>query len=158
GIVRIRIVEGVLSGIELHGNRWLRDSYIKSRIERWSGPPLNLGQMQQGLQLLRDNPNIRQVNAELKPGVAPGQSQLSLRVEDQQPFHLGLEADNQRPPTVGAEEIWVVMADQNLTGNGDPLNFRYGIANAGADGLELSGADNLEGDYLLPITRYDTTL
>src|SRR5262249_22626830 len=86
------------------------------------------------------------------------QSQLDLRVVDQQPFHFGVQADNERPPTVGAEQIWAIASDQNLTGNSDPLNIKYGIANATADGLEVSGIDNLEGDYTLPITRYDTTL
>jgi hemolysin activation/secretion protein len=158
GIVRIQIVEGVLSKIELHGNRWLRDGYIKSRVERWAGPPLNLNEAQEGLQLLRQNPNVQQINAELKPGVAPGQSELDLRVADRQPFHFGLQADNQRPPTVGAEEIWALASDENLTGNSDPLSIKYGIANATAQGFDFSGADNMEGSYILPITRFDTTL
>lgn len=158
GIVRIKIIEGVLSEINLHGNRWLRDSYIKSRVERWNGPPLNLKDAQQGLQLLRENPNVERINAELKPGVAPGQSQLDLRVVDRQPFHFGLQADNERPPTVGAEEIWAIASDENLTGNSDPLRIQYGIANATAQGLDFSGVDNMEGSYVLPITRNDTTL
>jgi hemolysin activation/secretion protein len=158
GIILIRIVEGVLSGIELHGNKWLRDGYIKSRLQRWSTQPLNLNELQEGLQLLRQNSNVQQVNAELKPGNAPGQSLLDLRVEDQQPFRLGLQIDNQRPPSVGAVQMWLLASDLNLTGHSDPLDFRYGIANSGARGLELSGADNLEGSYLLPLTRFDTTL
>lgn len=158
GIVRIKIVEGVLSDIKLSGNRWLRDSYITNRVERWSGPPLNMNEAQEGLQLLRQNPNVQQITAELKPGIAPGQSELDLRVVDQQPFHFGLQADNQRPPTVGAEEIWALASDENLTGNSDPLRIQYGIANATANGFDFSGVDNLEGSYLLPITRFDTTL
>ncbi len=158
GIIRIQIVEGVLSGIELHGNKWLHDRYIKSRLERWSGPPLNLVELQQGLQLLRQNPNVKQINAELKPGTAPGESRLDVQVTDQQPFRLGIQVDNQRPPSVGAEQIWLVASDLNLTGFGDQLDFKYGIANAGADGMEFSGADNIEARYVLPLTRYDTTL
>jgi hemolysin activation/secretion protein len=158
GIILIRIVEGVLSETELHGNKWLRDGYIKSRLQRWSTQPLNLNKLQEGLQLLRQNSNVRQVNAELKPGNAPGQSLLDLRVEDQQPFRLGLQIDNQRPPSVGAVQIWLLASDLNLTGHSDPLELRYGIANSGAHGLEFSGADNMEGSYLLPLTRFDTTL
>ena len=158
GIIIIRIVEGVLSGTELHGNKWLRDGYINGSLQRWSTPPLNLNKLQEGLQLLRQNPNVRQVNAELKPGNAPGQSLLDLRVEDQQPFRLGLQIDNQRPPSVGAEEISLLASDLNLTGHSDPLELRYGIANSGAHGIEFSGADNMEGSYLLPFTRFDTSL
>jgi hemolysin activation/secretion protein len=158
GIVRIQIVEGVLTGIELSGNHWLRDRYINSRLQRWSAPPLNLNQLQEGLQLLRQNPNVRQINAELKPGTAPGEAVLDVRVKDQQPFQFGIQADNQRPPSVGAEQIWLLASDQNLTGNSDRLDLRYGIANADTHGMEFSGVDNLDGSYVLPLTRYDTTV
>jgi hemolysin activation/secretion protein len=158
GVVLIRIIEGKLSTIELHGNKWLRDSYIDSRVTRWSRPPLNLNEMKEGLQLLRENPNVRQVNAELKPGAAPGESVLDLRVVDQQPFRVGFQADNQRPPSVGSEEIWLLASDLNLTGHGDILDLRYGIANSTSDGMEFSGADNLAGSYTLPLNRYDTTV
>src|SRR4029077_12499821 len=50
GVVTIRIVEGVLSGIEIHGNEWLRDGFIRGRVRRWSTPPLNLNKLQEGLQ------------------------------------------------------------------------------------------------------------
>jgi hemolysin activation/secretion protein len=159
GIVRIRIVEGVLTGIELSGNRWLRDDYLKSRLQRGAGPPLNLNELQDGLQLLRNNPNVRQINAELRPGTAPGEAVLDVRAVDQHPFQLGLQADNQRPPSVGAEQLWALISDQNLTGNSDRLDLKYGIATAGADDdVEFSGVDNLEGRYALPLNRYDTTL
>jgi hemolysin activation/secretion protein len=157
GIIVIRIVEGVLSGIELRGNKWLRDSYLTGRLRRWSTPPLNLNRLQEGLHLLRQNPNVEQINAELKPGTAPGDSTLDLRVQDRQPFRLGLQVDNQRPPSVGAYQIWLLTSDLNLTGHSDPLDFKYGIANAGENGPEFSGADNMEGSYFLPLTRFDTT-
>src|ERR1041385_6206754 len=57
GIIRIRIIEGRLTGTELRGNRWLRDGYIKGELRRRSSEPLNLYKMQEGLQLLRENPN-----------------------------------------------------------------------------------------------------
>ena len=158
GVIRLRIIEGELSKIQLTGNKWLRDSFITNRVARWSGPPLNMAELQEGLQLLRENPNVEQINAELQPGTAPGESVLNLKVTDQQPFRLGLQVDNQRPPSVGAYQIWLQMADVNLTGHSDPLVFNYGIANAGENGPEFSGVDNLEGSYMLPFTPIDTTI
>ncbi|HTL17140.1 MAG TPA: POTRA domain-containing protein, partial [Patescibacteria group bacterium] len=158
GIVLIRIVEGRLSGIELHGNHWLRDSFITNRLARSAGPPLNLNELQDGLQLLRQNPNVKQVNAELKPGTVPGESRLDLRVTDEQPFRLGLQVDDERPPSVGAYQIWALASDLNLTGHSDPLDLRYGIADAGEKGAEFSGIDNMEGSYLIPVTRFNTAL
>jgi hemolysin activation/secretion protein len=159
GIIRLQVVEGVLTGIELSGNHWLRDSYITNRLQRWSTPPLNLNKLQEGLQLLRQNPNVEQINAELKPGTAPGEAMLDIRVTDKHPFRLGLQADNQRPPSVGAEQLWALTSVENLTGNSDRLDLKYGIANTVADDdVEFSGMDNLAGSYVLPLTRYDTTI
>jgi hemolysin activation/secretion protein len=158
GVILIRIVEGTLSTIEMHTNRWLRDDYITSRLRRWSGPPLNMNDLKEGLQILRQNPNVKQIKAELKPGAAPGEGILDMRVTDEQPFRLGLEIDNHRPPSDGSEEISLVAADLNLTGHSDPLDLKYGIANSGADqGWGFSGLDNIEGSYTLPLNRYDTT-
>lgn len=158
GVVRMQIVEGRLSEVQIRGNQWLSDRYIDSRVRRWAEPPLNLRDLQDGLQILRQNPNVQQVNAELKPGLAPGDSELDLKVVDRHPFRAGLQIDNQRPPSVGAEELSLTLADLNLTGHSDPLDFRYGIVTWGKGGADLSGPDNLEGSYMLPFTRYDTAL
>lgn len=158
GIVTMRIVEGHISRIEVRGNHWLRDGFITNRLDRWDGPPLNINTLTEGLQLLRQNPNVRQINGELKPGAAPGEGVLDARVVDEQPFRIGLQADNHRPPSVGAEEISLLLADLNLTGNSDALNLRYGIADSGHDGFGFSGFDNVEASYALPLNRYDTTL
>jgi hemolysin activation/secretion protein len=156
GVVRITIVEGVLTKTELHGNRWLRDGYIERQLGRWSGEPLNMNDLQEGLQLLRQNPNIERINAELKPGANAGEGVLDLRIQDRHPFRVGMQIDNQRPPSVGEEELWLTSADLNLTGNSDPLYVRYGLLNGTADGVELSEADNLEVGYSFPVTSLTT--
>jgi hemolysin activation/secretion protein len=158
GIVTMRIIEGHLSKIEVHGNRWLRDGFVTKRLAPWDGPPLNINTLSEGLQLLRQNPNVRQINAELKPGAAPGEGILDARVVDELPFRVGLQADNHRPPSVGAEEISLLLGDLNLTGHSDALNLRYGIADSRAGGFDFSGFDNFEAGYSLPLNRYDTTL
>jgi hemolysin activation/secretion protein len=159
GVIKIKVVEGEITKIEVHDNKWLTDGYLKSQLRRWSTAPANLNRMKEGLQLLRQNPNITQINAELAPGATPGQSILDVRVQDQQPFRFALDIDNYRPPSVGAEEITLRAADLNLTGHSDVLEFNYGIANSGADdGWGFSGADDLGGSYTLPIGPRNTTL
>lgn len=158
GVVVIRVVEGVLSGIELRGNRWLRESYLVPRIERWAGPPLNLEELKEGLQILRQNGNVQRINAELKPGNAPGEAILDVHVEDRQPFRAGVQFDNERPPSVGENQIWLLGSDVNLTGHSDVLDVRYGMVQGAIDDLEWSGMDNVEASYLVPVTRYDTTV
>lgn len=158
GIVTMRVVEGRLSEIHVTGNRWLRESYIKPRLKLWAGPPLNVNSLQEGLQLLRQDPNVRQVNAELQPGPLPGDSRLQVRVLDEQPFRLGIQVDNERPPSVGADEIVLLAGDRNLTGHSDPLDVSYGIAHDGSDGFVFSALNNASLQYTLPLTVLDTAL
>jgi hemolysin activation/secretion protein len=158
GVVIIRIIEGTLSAMKITGNKWLRESYIRDRLQKWSGPPLNMNDLKEGLQLLRQNPNIAQVNAELRPDVGPGASILDIHIKDENPFRLGLQADNDRPPSVGAEEILLVAGDANLTGHSDPLDVSYGIAEGGNHGFKFSDFNDASASYLVPLTVYDTTL
>jgi hemolysin activation/secretion protein len=159
GVITFQIVEGTLSEIKITGdNRRLRDGYVEGRLRLRAGAPLNINELKEGLLLLRQNPNVKQVNAELRPGTKAGESYLDVHLQEQQPFRLGLEVDNHRPPSVGAEEIVLRGADYNLTGNSDLLEFRYGIAHNGADGFEFSGAKDESGSYTLPFTARDTTI
>jgi hemolysin activation/secretion protein len=157
GVVVLRIIEGQLTGVNMTGNHWLRDSYIRERLQTRVGSPLNVDRLRDGLQLLRDNPNVEQVNAELRPGALPGESWLDLRLHEQQPFRVGLQVDNERPPSVGSGEILLVAADRNLTGHSDPVDVTYGIAEGGNHGFKFSDFSNVAGSYAVPLTPYDTT-
>lgn len=158
GVITIRVIEGTLSEINVTGNHWLRGHYLREWLGAWAGPPLNANRLREGLELLRQNPNVQQVNAELQPGALPGDSHLLVRVLDEQPYRVGLQVDNARPPSVGAEEISLMAGDRNLTGHSDALDLSYGIAHDGPDGFMFSKLDNVGGGYTLPITVRDTTL
>jgi hemolysin activation/secretion protein len=159
GVITFQIVEGVLSDITISGKgRHLRDSYLKGRLQHWAGRPLNLNDLKDGLLLLRQNPNVTQVNAELRPGTKAGESDLDVYLQEDVPYRLGIQIDNQRPPSVGAEEITTFGADYDVTGNNDLLEFSYGIAHNGTDGFEFSGAKDEAGSYTIPFTVWDTTL
>ena len=158
-IITVRIVEGRLSGIKLTGNFWFRSWWVRNEIRRFAGRPLNFNKLKEGLQLLRQNPLIARVNAELKPGGVPGESSLDLDIKDTQPFRFSLQFSNKRPPSDGAEILEAQFADLNLTGHNDPLQINYGIAHTTrGNGFDFSGLDNIEGTYAFPITPWATTL
>jgi hemolysin activation/secretion protein len=158
GVITFQIIEGVLTEIAVESNRWLRTSYLEGRIERYAHSPVNLVKLQEGLQILRQNPNIQQINAELKPGVKPGESILDVRVKDAQPFRFATEVANDRPPSVGAYEVRALASHMNLTGHSDVLTARYGIAHWSEEEAEWSEFDNVSGSYTLPVNSYDTSL
>jgi len=162
GIIVFQLVEGRLTGVNLKGNFWFRPWWLRNEIRRGAGRPLNFNKLKEALQLLRQNPTISQVNAELRPGGVPGESILDIDIKDTQPFRFAIEFDNKRPPSVGAEIVQARFTDLNVTGHNDLLEIIYGIANSkGADSFEdfdFSGLDNISGTYVFPVTPWATTL
>jgi hemolysin activation/secretion protein len=158
GIIHFQIVEGKLTTVLITGNNWFQTWWLRNEMRQAAGDPLNFNRLKEGMQVLRENPTIAQVNAELQPGGAPGESQLKMEVKDTQPFRLSVEVNNYRPPSVGSTIAEAHLADLNLTGNNDPLLLTYGIATSTNEGFDLSGFDNVGADYRFPISPWRTTM
>ena len=150
GVITYQIIEGGLTAIEVEGTRWFRAGYFRRRLALRAGPPLNVSTLQEQIQFLLEDPRIRRLNAELKPGLKPGEGVLDVLVEERLPYKLFLEFNNYQSPAVGAERGLVTLEHQNLTGNGDILTLRYGKSE-GVDPL-------LDFKYSLPFTARDTTV
>ena len=150
GVVTYQIIEGALSAVDVEGNRWFRDSYFRKRFLLDAGPPLNVNALQRRLQLLLDDSRIQRLNAELKPGLKPGEGILDVRVEERTPYRLITEYNNYQSPAVGENRGLVTLWHENLTGNGDVFFGQYGRS----QGLNPL----LDFKYSFPFNAYDTTL
>jgi hemolysin activation/secretion protein len=149
GVIRLRIIEGELTSLEINGNQRLRPNYIRKRVLLGSGPPLNVNELQQQLQLLQENPLIDRINAALSPGARPGESKLDVSIAESRPYQVWLSLDNHRPPSVGATQGTISGEHLDLTGNGDALRGNYSLT----DGL-----NDYYIDYRLPVTAHDTVI
>ncbi len=158
GMIHFLIVEGKLTSVMVTGNHWFQTWWLRHEMRIAAGEPLNFNSLKEGMQVLRENPTIAQVNAELQPGGEPGESQLKMEVKDTQPFRFSVEINNYRPPSVGSTIAEAHLADLNLTGNNDPLLLTYGIATSTQDSYEFSGFDNAGADYRFPISPWRTTM
>lgn len=159
GVIKVQIVEGRLKEIELRGNYWYRSWWLRQQLRRAAGQPVNFNNLRIGLQLLRQNPTISRINAELKPGTQMGESLLEVAVKDEQPFRTGLVIANTRPPSVGEGLGELYFTDLNLTGHNDPLDLRWGLVRWTKDGaVNYAGFDNVSGTYEFPVTPWETTL
>lgn len=127
----------------------LRADYIRSRLALATGSPLNRPKLLEALQLLKLNPLIQDVRANLYPGTRPGQSLLDVDVVEARSFHATALLDNGRSPSIGSFRRQVQIDEANLTGLGDSLSVSY----ANTDG---SHAGNLL--YTLPINPRNGTL
>lgn len=159
--VTFLIIEGTLTDVHVvhqHKHRKLRDGYLKSRIELGVGVPLDMGLLQDPLLFLHRNPNIRRLNAELKPGLKPGEGHLQIEIEQNSPHQFGVEFANNRPPSVGEFQATTWYRDTNFLGFSDSLELRYGWLDRGIDEFEHEGFRNFSASYSLPVNRHDTTL
>jgi hemolysin activation/secretion protein len=150
GVVTYQIIEGGLTAVEVEGNRWFRSSYFQKRFFLDAGPPLNVNALQRRLQLLLEDSRIQRLNAELKPGLKPGEGILDVRVEERRPYRLLSEYNNYQSPSVGENRGLVSLWYDNVTGNGDVFFGQYGRSR-GLDPL-------LDFKYSFPVNAYDTTL
>ena len=159
GVIKFQIVEGQLTGIDLHGYFWYRKLWLRNQLHLAAGRPVNFNDLKVGLQLLRQNPTISRINAELKPGVKPGESILDVAVKDAQPFRGGFTISNSRPPSVSEGLGELYLTDLNLTGFNDPIDLRWGLVRWTKDGTaDYADFDNVSGSYEFPVSPWDTTL
>jgi hemolysin activation/secretion protein len=150
GVLTIHIVEGKLASVNVEGTKWFRSSYFEKRINLAGGPPLNVNALQERLQLLQTDPRVERLNADLRPALVRGESELDLRVKEANPFKAWLEFNNYLSPSVGAETGYVTLAHQNVLGFGDTLSLQYGRS-AGVHPI-------LNFLYSIPVTSRDTTV
>lgn len=147
GEVVLAIIEGRLSEILVAGNEKIRDRYIRSRLVLGADPPLNIRRLEERVQLLHQDPIVDRLNAVLAPGDHPGEAVLEAHVDEASPYVLGIRFDNHESPSVGGERGEIYGAHRNLTGWGDALRARVGLA---------EGLDDLSLSYDIPLTARDT--
>lgn len=151
GVVQIRVIEGTLQRIEVEGTRRLRRSYVRDRVGLGVGRPLNTAQLEDQLRLLRTNPLFENVEASLRAGAELGQSVLTVRVREANPFKPIVSFDNYSPPSVGSERVGVNLLYRNLSGLGDEIYASYYRSTTG-------GSNALDFAYRIPLNAMDGTL
>ena len=147
GKVRIDIVEGTLGTINVQGTKTLDPDFIRERLELGAGPPLNVKQLGERLQIIVQEPQIARINAELQPGDRPGEANLLANVEESRPHALNVVIDNHVVPSLGDVRGLVQGRIYNMTGWGDILN------------VEIESAEGLKdffGLYSRPFTPQGT--
>ena len=151
GIVRIEVVENGLSAeeIDVIGTKRLNPNYIRSRLVRAAGKPLNRNRLIEALRLLQIDPLIESISADLSAGVEPGKNRLEVKVKEQSPFNGEIAIDNHRSPSVGSMQRQSFLNWANLLGLGDVITAAY---------TNTDGSHTLDTQYKIPIAPDNTTL
>jgi len=150
GVVEIRIVEGRLTQIEIDGTIHFNKEYFSDRIALHAGPPLNIRDLEQELQILLRDPLVRSMNAQLVPGERPGEAVLRAQVAEQPRYDLAAVIDNKISPSLGEAKLNLLGSVHNLAGRGDTLGAEFGYAQGIPYDFKLR--------YRTPVTARDTAV
>ncbi len=146
-VLVLQVVEARLAEVIVEGNRWHRSRYLRNRLRAGVSTPVNVRELEQQLQLLLQEPSIRRVSGELRPGAQRGEDVLFLAVEENRPYGLGLRVANDTPPGIGSVRGRVDLEHRSLLGFADHLAARVDFT---------GGMNSQEVRYALPFTPYGT--
>ena len=149
GTVKIAVLEGTLEGINISGTQRLSENYISSRIAAAAGKPVNVERLLSALQLLRLDPAIANVSAELSAGIRPGTSLLDIEIQEADVFNVSTSFSNNRSPSVGSNQRTVGLNHGNLLGLGDRFSFEY---------ANTDGSNAFDFAYAVPLNAKNGTI
>ena len=137
GTIDVRVEEGQIEDIKIEGLKNLQANYVRSFIShtqrlKTSNPeleqsPLNIKDIEEELNLLKRDPSIENVEAELVRGTAPNLSVLLIEIEETSPYEAKLSFDNYRSPNVGEFQGTVETGYRNSIGVSDRAFAQYNL-------------------------------
>ena len=149
GTVKIAVLEGQLEEINVSGTQHLSSNYVSNRIKSAAGKPINVDSLLAALQLLRLDPLIDNVSAELSAGIRPGTSLLDIKIQEADVFNVSTSLNNSRSPSVGTNQRSIGINHGNLFGFGDRLNLEY---------ANTDGSDAFDIGYGVPFNSKNGTI
>ncbi|WP_373481197.1 ShlB/FhaC/HecB family hemolysin secretion/activation protein [Geminocystis sp.] len=148
----IQVNEGQIEAIEIEGASRL-ENYVRQRISLGTKTPLNSGNLEDQLRLLKTDPLIENIEASLKQGNSEKQSILVVKVTEANPFFATVGIDNYSPPSIGATQMTLAAGYGNVFGLGDSFSVSY------QPRLEdWAGTYNLDLGYTVPLNAMNGTL
>jgi len=130
------------------GAQGLDEAYVRDRLTAAFGRPLNAVDLERQFRLLAQDPAIRTLNADLRPGGRPGEASLAVSVYPQDRFDLDATAANNRAPSVGGEHLGLGGYARNALRPGDVLSGEIGVT---------QGLKDIALGYATPVFTPDTT-
>ena len=150
GVVEIAVLEGRVGKIDISRLRHYNADYLRRYVEpRSASRVFEAGDFERGLLTLNDLPGLS-VKSTLKPGVAPGTTDIVLDVDKDRLITGALDANNYGSPQTGYERFGVSLNLNNPLGLGDVVAFR-GLTSTVGGALWLARIS-----YAIPVNTLGT--
>lgn len=124
GIAKIYVLEGRVGNITIRGNRVYSSDLIRYYLSNAiRNNYFDYDNFVKAMMLINEFPDLH-AKAFIRPGSAPGTSDVEVSVADKPPIHAGIDYDNFGNRLVGRNRAGLEVWDGNLTGHGDLLDLR----------------------------------
>ncbi|MDF5737798.1 ShlB/FhaC/HecB family hemolysin secretion/activation protein [Nostoc sp. S13] len=146
-VITIQVVEGQLDKIEIIGGGRLHN-YIRQRLPS-TVEVVNEKNLLEALRLLRQDPLLESISAQLDNGSSVDRSILTVKVTERQSFTIETALDNSRSPATGSFQRLFEIKDANLLGIGDKLSVGY---------RNTDGSNTFSTSYSVPLNPQNSTI
>ena len=148
GVVEIRVIEGKRGKLIVEGNKWFSTTSIEKYFHTYRGEVLDMGELEKDVMRLNGSKDLS-VSSVLSPGEEHETVDVTLKAQENFPYHVSVGTDNQGTRLTGTYRRLVSMNTSNLTGNEDSLSFNGAYTN-------LSQGDYLS--YQTPVGTHGTKI
>ena len=153
GVATIKIIESKVGEMNIEGEKWTREWYLKHIIMGKAGlregDVFNAKNLQRAMKEINREDYVQvQTEVERKEG-GEEETAITLNVRDRFPLNFGVNYDDYGRRYTGEQRVSFVLGLDNLTGLGDKI---YGGA------IVSSGSNGWMAGYSLPVSSYGTRL
>lgn len=114
GVLRVRVIEGVIDRISLNDNSRISDRRrLGAAFPTRAGRLFRLQDIEQGMDQLNRAPSAAAA-AVMSPGEAPGRTALAIRTQDDQTWRAGVSLDNGGERATGRTRVQATLDKDNL--------------------------------------------
>lgn len=153
GVATIKIIESKVGEMNIEGEKWTREWYLKHIIMGKAGlregDVFNAKNLQRAMKEINREDYVQvQTDVERREG-GEEETAITLNVRDRFPISIGVNYDDYGRRYTGAQRVSFLLGMDNLTGLGDKI---YGGA------ILSSGSTGWMAGYSLPVSSYGTRL
>ncbi|MDD5085081.1 MAG: ShlB/FhaC/HecB family hemolysin secretion/activation protein [Candidatus Omnitrophica bacterium] len=148
GKVEIKVAEGRMGELKIDGNKSFSTSQLERYFHTKKNEILNIKKLQRDILRLNQNPDL-EIKSIISAGKEPGTSDVTLKVTERFPYHVGGGFDNQGTRLSGKPRALITFRSTNVTGHMDSLyaNTLFAARSFGESVM-----------YSLPVNTYGTRI
>jgi hemolysin activation/secretion protein len=125
GVLTIALRRGRYGQVTIKNSSRLRQRVVRRVFERMrtDSPDLTQGSLERAMMLLKEMPGGTMPNVSIKPGTAPGTTDLNVKVDEVRRFHGYLLGDNEGSQFTGRNRAYGGFDVSSPLGLGDQLSI-----------------------------------